>query len=109
MTVIKSYLESSGIQCYLLDEYTQIVRPSTLQFSGGGRLAVPDEQEADAREIISDYLKTINEEEPAEIKKAVLKCPECGSEEFAPTLLSIIFGGNKYKCSACGNKFRLKN
>jgi len=109
MTVVKSVLESAQIECVLLDEYTQLVRPSVLLYSGGGRLAVADEREEEAKAIIDDYLKTINEDASPEkeTEKSNLKCPECGSEEFAPTLLSIIFGGDKYKCAACGNKFQL--
>ncbi|MFH1073885.1 MAG: DUF2007 domain-containing protein [Candidatus Firestonebacteria bacterium] len=110
MTVVKSILESSGISCVLLDEYTQLVKPSALQFSGGGRLAVADEREEEAKAIIEDYLKTVKENSSftKETVKSNLKCPECGSKEFVPTLWSILFGGNKYKCAACGNKFKYK-
>ena len=108
LAVVKSILESDNIRCALLDEYSQINRPNTLQFSGGGRLAVADEQEAEARMIIEDYLKTINSEvEPAtETKKIELSCPECGSEEFSPTFLSIFLGNGHYKCKSCGKKFK---
>ena len=115
MTVIKSVLESSGIECMLLDEYSQIFRPSTLTYSGGGRLAVADEQEMDARALVEDYLKTVNSSETdtdSEIEKPVKvkmknNCPECGSEEFAPAFWSVFFGGNKYKCRNCGAAFTL--
>lgn len=115
MTVIKSVLESSGIECILLDEYSQIIRPSTLTFSGGGRLAVADEKEEDARAIIEDYLKTVDSpekntepEDKGPLKeKSKDKCPECGSEDFAPDFWSVFFGGNKYKCGKCGVKFIL--
>jgi len=101
ITVVKSILDASGIPAVMLDEYS--LYPSTLLYSGGGRLAVADEQEKEAAIIIGDYLKTIKE--PS--SPSALKCPVCGSEEFSPTLLSIIFGSNKYKCPACRHKFKI--
>lgn len=117
MTIIKSVLESSGIDCMLLDEYTQIIRPSTLEYSGGGRLAVADEKEEEAKAIIDDYLKTVNtgktdsalEAEPVVNAEAKNKCPECGSTEFEPAFWSIFFGGNKFKCKYCGTTFKIEN
>jgi len=115
MTVVKTILESSNIKCVLLDEYSQILKPSTLMYSGGGRLAVSDEQEEDAKAIIEDYLKTVGSPETVTAlenegpirEETKARCPECGSEEFTPSFWSMFFGGNKYKCGNCGTKFQL--
>ena len=91
-------------------------------------LLVESEKEGEAIKNITAYMEALSygraaemseSQDTAEVTEVVeisvpavkqpLRCPECGSEEFAPTLLSIIFGGDKYKCAACGNKFRLKN
>ncbi|MCX5776644.1 MAG: DUF2007 domain-containing protein [Candidatus Firestonebacteria bacterium] len=105
MTVVKSVLESAGINCVLLDEYTQILRPATLQFSGGGRLAVEDEKEEEALELLADYLKTVNTEEESINNSS--KCPECGSTEYEPAFWSVFFNGNNFKCNKCGAKFKI--
>ncbi len=109
MTVIKSILDAAGIKCMLLDEYySHIVQPALI-YTGGGRLAVADEQEAEARALIEDFIKTVKPE--LSLTETGLahtpKCPACGSTEFAPAFWSVFFGGDKYKCKNCGTKFEL--
>jgi len=101
MAMIESVLRAASI------EYTNIGDASYGREGVLLKLAVPDENEADARAVIDDYFQSISGGEGAEkiVKEKALYCPECNSKDCVQTFWSMFTNTPKYKCQGCGNKF----
>ena len=76
--LLKSKLESEGIDCFLFDENIVSVMPLYNITVGGIKLKIDDSDLKKAKEIFSEIEHTpITSEE-----NEVIKCPNCGSEEI---------------------------
>lgn len=119
LSVLKSRLESEGIECRLKNELTTQVMNQIPSFTV--ELQVPESEVEHVREIlieIGDITMT----------KTKLVCPVCGSEKIKMKLslkkrvqvffsvvvvalfmsnfsLDKIFKDARYRCSECGNEF----
>lgn len=107
-------LQEEGIVCFLRDEYTVTLDPILSNAIGGIKLTVPENQAERAKELLAQF--------DAE-KKALLKCPKCGSDNVEyisnPTksgnwlsaIVSFLFGSyavsikKNYHCFKCGYEF----
>ncbi len=107
--ILLTKLRSSGVECYLKDEFTVTVDPFLSNAVGGIKLAVKTEIVQEALELLrqfdEDYMKTAT-------------CPKCGSHSIelvpknspsnmATAILSWFFGSyavsaeNVYQCAKC--------
>ncbi|CAN5420899.1 hypothetical protein BH20BAC1_BH20BAC1_01280 [soil metagenome] len=107
--ILLTRLRSSGVECYLKDEYTVTVDPFLSNAVGGIKLAVKKENVEEVLELLHDF-------DDAYRKSAV--CPRCGSHEIelvpkrttanmVAAILSWIFSDyavsaeNVYQCQVC--------
>lgn len=107
--ILLTRLRSSGVECYLKDEYTVTVDPFLSNAVGGIKLVVKKENVEEVLELLHDF-------DDAYRKSAV--CPRCGSHEIelvpkrttanmVAAILSWIFSDyavsaeNVYQCQAC--------
>ena len=107
--ILLTRLRSSGLECYLNDEFTVAVDPFLSNALGGIKLVVKKEHEKEARA----QLRQFDEEY---MKSAV--CPRCGNHSIelvpknttsnrATAILTWLFGNyaisaeNVYQCSTC--------
>jgi DNA-directed RNA polymerase subunit M/transcription elongation factor TFIIS len=107
--ILLTKLRSSGIECYLKDEFTVTVDPFLSNAVGGIKLVVKKEFEKEANEMLrlfdEEYMKSV-------------VCPKCGSHSISlvpkqstsnmvTAVLSWLFGNyavsaeNVYQCSNC--------
>lgn|SRR5690554_1317332 len=119
LSVLKSRLESEGIECRLKNELTTQVMNHIPSFTV--ELQVPESEVERVREILIE----IGELSVAKIK---LVCPACGSEKIKMKLslkkrvqvffsvvavalfmsdlpIDKVFKDARYRCSECGNEF----
>jgi len=61
--VVRGLLESSGIECRLLERGPQSIYPVTVDGLAEVQVMVPKEQEAEARAIVSSYRDLGRDEE----------------------------------------------
>ncbi len=107
--ILLTKLRSSGIECYLKDEFTVTIDPFLSNAVGGIKLVVKKENQQEACAILQHF-------DEEYMKSAV--CPKCGSHtiELVPkkttanmvtVILSWLFSNyavsakNVYQCSTC--------
>lgn len=112
--VLRSQLESNGIQTFLPDEGVVSVNCLYTGAIGGVRIQVDARDLEVAREIL-------NIKDPA-VDKGIFVCPECGSDSVAtgfssiPKILSVLciicfclpflWFKRQYTCRACGYSWK---
>jgi len=132
VAIIRSRLESEGIECFVQDELTVQVNPFISNAIGGIKLQVRESDLEQTIEILKEtgYIKTEDGKQPEKFvhlsnlpmkNEENIKCPSCGSEEVSKTkkagwlflitsLLLFItptpFLSKKYHCFDCGNEFK---
>lgn len=109
--LVKSKLESGGIQCVLLDENQVILGtpPSTNGEVGAGvKLLVKEEDVADALEVIK-----VVEQNWKERNK--VRCPACNSEsvfrlkkDIFTRFKAYFLGHTFYRCNDCRKEFKVQ-
>lgn len=128
--LIFSILESNGLHPFIQDEHTVQMQPLYSYAIGGVKVFVPEDEAANAKELIDDYMKTVSttndEEEPdkPEIKKDQTACPRCGKDNIAVRydvnmgllllyilslvgLFLLLFTPKVYTCMHCGKKWKI--
>ena len=119
--ILKSKLESEGIECYLFDDNIVSIMPFYNIIVGGIKLKINDSDLEKVNAILLEIEETpvINE------NNEILKCPNCGSTEvisgfksFKSTkgILSLItsflfaiypiYFKTVHKCKVCDTEFR---
>ena len=103
-------LRSSGIECYLKDEYTVTIDPLLSNAIGGIKLMVRKSEEQKIRRLLRE-MNTLSE--------SMLLCPHCGSHKFVlvpkrstenmlTAIVTWLFSAyavsaeNVYQCTVCG-------
>ena len=117
--LLKARLESSGIECFIADEYTVAINWLYSNFIGGVKVQVSEEDLERAKEII-DEKPVISETPESQTKNASTDvCPKCGSssvyyEKYArkKAFIAFLFLGlpvpflkRKWKCYTCGHEW----
>ena len=111
----KALLDDADIPSYLLDSNTSSSTFGAAIAIGGNRLAVADLHLNDAKELIEDFLRLINQE----IEEEVIRCPRCQSElvtnrpvtlfkaliTFFFTTLFLFSSNPFYYCKRCKHKW----
>ncbi|MBI1315361.1 DUF2007 domain-containing protein [bacterium] len=118
--VLKTKLESEGIECFLHDDILMTLMPLYNIAVGGVKLKINANDLSYATEILAKFenTKLTNSEDE------VIQCSNCGSDEFfsgykwmrntmgffsfiLTFLLMIypIYAKHVYKCKACGKEF----
>lgn len=119
--VLKSKLESEGIQSVLFDENMVSLNPLFNITVGGIKLKISDTDLEQAQELLHTLNKTPHTDE----NDQEIKCPKCDSKElytgfksmkgikgifsaFVSFLLAVfpIYYKTVYKCKNCGEEFR---
>ncbi len=119
--IIKAYLESEGIQVFMVDNFTIDIDPLFSNTIGGVKLKVLSKQENKALELLSSIKKySLNDDGKA------IHCPNCNSIKvqllttvrdiksflwFVFGLLSAIlppYVKYTYKCQDCNTEFNQK-
>ncbi|HHC79337.1 MAG TPA: DUF2007 domain-containing protein [Flavobacteriia bacterium] len=119
--IIKAYLESEGIQVFMVDNFTIDIDPLFSNTIGGVKLKVLSKQENKALELLSSIKKySLNDDGKA------IHCPNCNSKKvqllttvrdiksflwFVFGLLSAIlppYVKYTYKCQDCNTEFNQK-
>lgn len=118
--LLQNYLESEGIESFILDEHTVDVNPLFSNAIGGVRLQVREEDAPRAVALIEEYTyKPYLDQEGKEIA-----CPECASTRlyadfnsmkhagsFMAAITAILFGAlplykkRVYRCKECEHEF----
>lgn len=121
--LVKSSLESEGIECYLFDENINTLNPLYNVTVGGIKLKIRNVDIESAEKVISDF-------ESTELKddfNRKIECPKCNSDEFYSGFKSMkggkgiisaiisfalmvfpIYYKTVYKCKKCGFEFKDK-
>lgn len=118
--LLKSKLESEGINCYIFDEHINNILPLHSLATSGIKLQVPIEEYEKALVLLEEI-----EDLPLIHNNEVLRCPNCQSEKLISNfrsfkgfmgILSIIMAlllsilpihqNSVYKCKNCGNEFK---
>lgn len=132
--VIKTRLESEGIEVFLKDENTVQAYNFLSNALGGVKLQVRESDVKEAMKILNETAdENISGEEDFEdeeqeqiqpINKNIISCPQCNSENVSETVrpnwvfaisifllgFPLIFIRKRYHCFNCGNEFyRKKN
>jgi rubredoxin len=121
--LVKSKLESEGIECYLFDENMATMNPLFNISIGAIKLKIKSSDEEKARLI----LKEIDQTPYTDENNQIIKCPNCHSEKiysgfnsinsfssvvtFLVSLLSAAIPltvTKKYRCKVCGHEFKQK-
>ncbi|MGB0887081.1 MAG: DUF2007 domain-containing protein [Vicingaceae bacterium] len=121
--LLKTKLESEGINCYLQDEHSISIDPMHSYALGGIKLQIND---ADI-EKTKAALKEIDVTPYRDENDKIAQCPKCSSQELIAgyvsmkgfsqvfaAIISILFMIYPmhlkilYKCKKCGNEFKLK-
>ncbi len=119
--IIKAYLESEGIQVFMVDNFTIDIDPLFSNTIGGVKLKVLSNQENKALELLSSIKKySLNDDGKA------IHCPNCNSEKIQMfttvrdlrSFLWYVFGlffvafplyvKYTYKCRNCNTEFNQK-
>jgi DNA-directed RNA polymerase subunit RPC12/RpoP len=119
--LLRSKLESEGIECFLFDENTVSINPLFNIAVDGIKLKIHEKDVEKTKRI----LKEISETHFTDDDGNIIKCPNCSSTDLIPnfksnksktglfsTLVSLLLGilpfYNKsvYKCRECNKEFR---
>lgn len=107
--ILLTKLRSSGVDCYLKDEFTVTIDPFLSNAVGGIKLVVKKENEEEALSLLKEFDEEF---------RANAVCPKCGSHDIEripkrsaanmlTAILSWLFGDyalsaeNVYQCSSC--------
>ncbi|NMM47663.1 putative signal transducing protein [Marinigracilibium pacificum] len=119
--ILKSRLESEGVECYLYDENIVGMNPLFSHSVGGIKLMINKKDAENALKILSEIenspIKDDNDQR--------VKCPNCGSEDIYDRFKSMqgikgvlsaivsflfmvfpIYYKTVYKCKSCGTEFK---
>lgn len=118
--LLKCKLENEGIPCYIFDENTVSINPLYNITVGGIKLKINQADADKALEIIND----VEEAKLTDDNNEVIKCPNCGSEEYYTGFKSMkgikgflsiivsfllvvfpIYYKTLNKCKSCGHEF----
>jgi DNA-directed RNA polymerase subunit RPC12/RpoP len=101
--LVKSYLESSGIDTYINDDI--MGSQAYLAPTGGIKILVPSDQVIKAKHLLSEYVK----------KQLEIECPHCNSVDsqkipwkvlsLKQKYYSVFKGDSHYVCGNCGEGF----
>lgn len=111
--MVAGFLESEGIEPFLLDEFTATIDPILTNAIGGIKLAVKEEDAAKAKEILAAE---------DERKRKLMQCPKCGAQNveyiavakprnWLTAFTTFVLGSyaaapdKKYHCFTCGYEF----
>ena len=131
IAVVRSKLESEGIDCFVKNELTAQVLPHISNAVGGVKLQIRESDLARALEILNQTeapsLETEANESQPDAGETVRKnpditCPFCGSTEVVKTkkagwtflitsllfMVPTIFLNTRYYCFACKREFKRK-
>lgn len=117
--LVKSKLESEGIQCVLQDDNTVSINPLYSIALGGIRLQVLEEDAPRALKIVQEVF-------PATKQPVLLKCPKCESKDLEDqiktksekatnlfrtilmvlTMIPLVLLQKQVKCKSCGYEWR---
>ncbi|MBC7450019.1 MAG: DUF2007 domain-containing protein [Cytophagales bacterium] len=124
--LLKSKLESEGIECFLFDENTVSINPLYNIATGGIKLRVLE----DAAERAETILSELDQRPYTDADENAAACPECGSTEvyngirmmkrernivwivaaffsYGIALVTLFFLQKKgYSCKSCGKNFK---
>lgn len=98
--LVKAFLESHHIPCFLADEHILSVQPFYATAVGGVKLNVHPQHEARARELYTEY-QTGTYARPDEIPH----CPACGSESVLPLPPVPELYYNEFRCFDCDHEW----
>lgn len=98
--LVKAFLESHHIPCFLADEHILSLQPFYASAVGGVKLNVHPEHEAEARRLYAEY--QTGQHAPTD---EIPLCPACGSEAVLPLppLPEIYY--NEYRCFDCDHEW----
>ncbi|MGI8892466.1 MAG: DUF2007 domain-containing protein [Bacteroidia bacterium] len=119
--LLRSKLESEGIECYVFDENSVTLNPLYNITLGGIKVKIKKDDLEAAEKIIEEVERTPVTGDNNE----VISCPRCGSTEFYTRFRSMkgvvgiisgifsflfavfpIYFKNVKKCKSCGNEFK---
>lgn len=122
--LLKTKLESEGINCYIYDENTVTLHPLISNAVGGIKLKI---EEPDTERVI-ELLKQIENTPYKDENNELVKCPKCDSSNlisgyksmkglsgilsFIVSFLMMIYPFHYkvvYKCNDCDNEFKIFN
>jgi DNA-directed RNA polymerase subunit RPC12/RpoP len=122
--ILKTRLESEGIECYLFDENITTLNPLYNVTVGGIKLKIKNIDQEKVEKII----KEIDSAEIYDEENKVIKCPRCNSKELYTGFKSMkelkgiiaaiisfalmvfpIYYKTVYKCKECGLEFRIND
>lgn len=99
-TLVKAYLESHQIPCFLADEHILSVQPFYASAIGGVKLNVHPEHEAEARKLYAEY------QSGTHIRPEILpQCPACGSDGVLPLPPVPGVYYNEFRCFDCDHEW----
>ena len=108
--IILTRLQDSGINCFLIDEYTVTIDPILSNAIGGIKLAVHLQDAELAEKLLSEfeeeYLRSV--ECPKCSANKILLVPKAGAQNFITAILTWLFSSyavapeNVYQCQRCG-------
>ena len=110
--MLKSKLESEGIEVFLKDEYTVDSDPLISQAIGGVKLQVHVADKERARVIYNEVRVYVNDK-----KGNPIQCPKCKEEKViydhrsSTNIFFMLFPfleGPRYECVNCQSLFKLK-
>jgi hypothetical protein len=121
--LLKSKLESEGIDCYLKDEHSISIDPMHSYALGGIKLQISDADIEKTKKVLQEIDKTPYRDE----NDKIAECPQCESQDLIAGYISMkgfpqIFSAIIsvffmvfpmhlkvfYKCNNCRNEFKLK-
>ncbi|MFC4347617.1 DUF2007 domain-containing protein, partial [Kordiimonas lipolytica] len=116
--VIKALLEQAGFPAFI-DNFNTLTAMPHLMAGLGLRVMVPDEEFAEAQQLLADVRA---ENAPAKATEdSIDACPKCGSEDvaryttiwllpflWAMSLLYPVPPGNRRACRQCGHRYKTK-
>ena len=99
--VVKAFLESHLIPCFLADENILSVHPFMAAAVGGTKLTVQAAHEAEVRRLYEEFRAGQHESSVEEIPD----CPACGSDGVLPlpALPGVYY--NEFRCFDCDHEW----
>lgn len=94
--LIRSFLESEGIPCFLSDENINRIQPLFSTAVGGIRLQVRESDLEQAIQLIAGF-ETASDQEPVPVPD----CPSCGSSQVLETPDDSYTYFQSYRCFHC--------
>src|SRR5216683_917811 len=94
-------LQGAGIPSYLIDEQVASIDPFLINAIGGVKLQVRVEDEAAARQLLSEPLD--DDGSVDDVDPGAARCPRCDAEYvFSESILGVPTGRERWECRRCG-------